>query len=119
MQSLRATDADVDRALAAEHPTVIDVAALLSPAAATRLEELAAAAQAVTLRRFGRAVRLFAPLYVSNACLSTCTYCGFAKDLDVVRRTLTVDEVVAEAALLVAARLPAPAAGDAASTASR
>jgi 2-iminoacetate synthase len=73
---------------------------LLSPAAERRLEELAAAARDVTLRRFGKAVRLFAPLYVSNACLSTCTYCGFAKNLDVTRRTLSVDEVEAEARLL-------------------
>jgi 2-iminoacetate synthase len=77
-----------------------DLAALLSPAAAGRLEEIASAARSVTLRRFGRAVRLFAPLYVSNACLSSCTYCGFAKGLDVARRTLTPDEVAREARLL-------------------
>jgi 2-iminoacetate synthase len=77
-----------------------DVAALLSPAALDRLEEIATAARAVTLRRFGRTVRLFAPLYVSNACLSSCTYCGFAKGLEVVRRTLTPAEVEAEARLL-------------------
>ncbi|HZG96504.1 MAG TPA: 2-iminoacetate synthase ThiH [Mycobacteriales bacterium] len=99
--SLRATDADVDRALGAEHRDLRDLAALLSPAAAGRLEELAHAAREATLQRFGRAVRLFAPLYVSNECLSTCTYCGFAKDLDVVRRTLTRDEVAAEAQILV------------------
>jgi 2-iminoacetate synthase len=99
--SLRATDADVDRALGAEHRDLRDLAALLSPAAAGRLEELAHAAREATLQRFGRAVRLFAPLYVSNECLSTCTYCGFAKDLDVVRRTLTPDEVAAEAQILV------------------
>ena len=46
-------------------------------------------------------MRLFAPLYVSNACLSSCTYCGFSKGLDVARRTLTVEEVVAEAQVLV------------------
>ena len=77
-----------------------DLAVLLSPAATGRLEELAVAAREVTLRRFGRAVRLFAPLYVSNACLSSCTYCGFARGLEVARRTLSVDEVEAEAKLL-------------------
>ena len=97
-----ATTEDVDRALAAEHRGPVELAALLSPAAADRLEELAQAARELTLQRFGRAVRLFAPLYVSNACLSTCTYCGFAKDLDVVRRTLSPAEVAAEASLLVA-----------------
>ena len=96
-----AGDAEVDRALATEQRGPIELAALLSPAATARLEELAQAARELTLQRFGRAVRLFAPLYVSNACLSTCTYCGFAKNLAVVRRTLTPDEVAAEAALLV------------------
>ena len=96
-----ADDAAVDRALAADRLALPDLAALLSPVATGRLEELAQAARAVTLQRFGRAVRLFAPLYVSNACLSTCTYCGFAKGLDVVRRTLTVDQVETEARALV------------------
>jgi 2-iminoacetate synthase len=95
-----ATDADVTAALARDRRDLRDLAALLSPAAEARVEELAQAASALTLQRFGRAVRLFAPLYVSNACLSTCTYCGFAKDLDVVRRTLSPEEVEAEARLL-------------------
>jgi 2-iminoacetate synthase len=97
-----ATDADVTAALAREKRDLRDLAALLSPAAEARLEELAQAAAHLTLQRFGRAVRLFAPLYVSNACLSTCTYCGFAKDLDVTRRTLSPGEVEAEAKVLCA-----------------
>ena len=91
--------ADVERALSA--PSLDGLPALLSPAAAPRLEELAQRAREVTLQRFGRAVRLFAPLYVSNACLSSCTYCGFSKGLDVARRTLSVDEVESEARALV------------------
>lgn len=98
--SALASQDDVDRALGADAPDLPDLAALLSPAATARLADLAAAAREVTLARFGRAVRLFAPLYVSNACLSSCTYCGFAKGLPVVRRTLSVDEVQAEARLL-------------------
>ena len=94
------TDAEVTRALGRQDRDLADLAALLSPAAGRRLEELAQAARAVTLRRFGRAVRLYAPLYVSNACLSSCTYCGFAKDLPIARRTLTVEEVEREARLL-------------------
>ena len=95
----RYDEADVTRALA--NPGLAELPALLSPAALGRLEELAGAAREVTLARFGRAVRLFAPLYVSNACLSSCTYCGFSKGLAVTRRTLTVEEVVAEAGVLV------------------
>ncbi|MCA1823761.1 MAG: 2-iminoacetate synthase ThiH, partial [Frankia sp.] len=94
--------ADVDRALQREHLDLRDLAALLSPAAADRLEDVAQRAAALTAQRFGRAVRLFAPLYVSNECLSTCTYCGFAKPLAVRRRTLSPDEAVAEARVLTA-----------------
>jgi 2-iminoacetate synthase len=93
-------DGDVDLAL--QRPSLATLPALLSPAATPRVEELAQAARAVTLQRFGRAVRLFAPLYVSNACLSSCTYCGFSKGLDVARRTLSLDEMTAEAEVLVA-----------------
>ena len=89
----------VDEALA--QPSLATLPTLLSPEMLPRLEDLAQAARAVTLQRFGRAVRLFAPLYVSNACLSSCTYCGFSKGLDIARRTLTVDQVAAEAKTLV------------------
>lgn len=96
-----ATPADVERALRTVKPGLADLAALLSPVAADRLEDLAAAAHQLTLRRFGRAVRLFAPLYVSNECVSTCTYCGFSAGNDIVRRTLEPGEVRAEADVLV------------------
>jgi len=94
------TQVDLDTALT--RPSLQTLQTLLSPEAAPRLEELAQRAREATLQRFGRTVRLFAPLYVSNACLSSCTYCGFSKGLDVARRTLTVDEVVAEARTLSA-----------------
>jgi len=95
-----ASAADVNRALVAPHPGLDELAALLSPAAADRLEDLAAAAHRLTVRRFGRVVRLFAPLYLSNECASTCTYCGFSAGNDIVRRTLSQDEAGAEARAL-------------------
>jgi len=98
----RATPADVERALRAPRRSLDDLAVLLSGAAATRLEDLAAAAHQLTIRRFGRTVRLFAPLYLSNECVSTCTYCGFSAGNDIVRRTLGPEEVRAEADALVA-----------------
>lgn len=104
-RSLAADDGEVTAALARAEEgrgDLTDLAALLSPAAGVRLEDLAVAANRVTERRFGRVVRLFAPLYLSNACLSTCTYCGFSKHLDVRRRTLTPTEVEREARLLTA-----------------
>lgn len=98
--SRSATRVDVDRAIGraeAGRGDLWDFAALISPAADGMLEELGRAARRVTERRFGRTVHLFAPLYLSNECLSTCTYCGFSKDLDVRRRTLTPAEVQREA----------------------
>lgn len=95
-----ATRVDVERAIArgeAGHADLWDFAALLSPAGSAMLEQIGAAARRVTERRFGRTVHLFAPLYLSNECLSTCTYCGFSKDLDIRRRTLTPAEVEREA----------------------
>jgi 2-iminoacetate synthase len=98
----RATDVDVTRALATPRPDLADLAALLSPAAGRRLEDLAHRAHDLTVRRFGRTVRLFAPLYLSNECVSVCTYCGFSAGNDIARRTLEPEEVVAEARELVA-----------------
>lgn len=95
-----ADGADVERALAAERPDLRDFAALLSPAAGERLESLARASRRISDRRFGRTVQLYAPLYVSNECVETCTYCAFSRANPIARRTLTPDEVVQEASLL-------------------
>lgn len=94
-----ASPARVERALGL-HPgarTLEDFAALLSSAAGVRLEEMAAASRALTLARFGRTMHLYAPLYLSNECLTTCAYCGFAKNLVVTRKTLTLEETMEEA----------------------
>src|SRR5439155_18182248 len=93
----RAGPADVERALRSERRSLADFAALLSPAAGGRLEDLARLSRETTIRRFGRTVRLFAPLYLSNECVSTCTYCGFSAGNDIARRTLSPDELRAEA----------------------
>src|SRR4029079_3487008 len=37
---------------------------------------------------------LFAPLYLSNECVSTCTYCGFSAGNEIARRTLSHAEVL-------------------------
>jgi len=61
------------------------------------LESLARQSQQVTRRHFGKTMRLFAPLYVSNECVNNCSYCGFSRDAGIFRTTLTVDQVVTEA----------------------
>jgi 2-iminoacetate synthase len=94
-----ATPSGVERALAAPplERTLMDFAALLSPAASDRLEELAQASRGLTLARFGRTMHMYAPLYLSNECLTTCAYCGFARELPIARKTLSPEETLEEA----------------------
>ena len=70
---------------------------LIAPKSDQELETMAQTSRALTLQNFGRTMRLFAPLYLSNECINNCQYCGFSRDNPILRVTLTVDEVVAEA----------------------
>ncbi|MHB8764807.1 MAG: 2-iminoacetate synthase ThiH [Deferrisomatales bacterium] len=92
-----ATDADVERALAAPHLGFEGYLALLSPAARPHLERVAQRAAAITRERFGRVVQMYAPLYVSNECTNACVYCGFHRGNPIARTTLSLAEVEAEA----------------------
>jgi len=74
---------------------------LLAPHDDAALNRLAAESAAVTRRHFGRTIRLFAPLYVSNECINNCAYCGFSRDNAILRVTLDVAKVVSEARHLV------------------
>jgi 2-iminoacetate synthase len=102
-ESRTASRASVDRALAMAPPerTLSDFAALLSDAAAERLEDLARASRRLTVARFGRTMHLYAPLYLSNECLTTCAYCGFARELPIARKTLTPQQTLEEARYLL------------------
>ena len=96
------TPADVRRALGRPRGGVglDDLAALLSPAAAPFLEEMAQAAHRQTVERFGRTMRLYAPLYLSNACANVCTYCGFSAHNKIRRKVLSDAEILADARVL-------------------
>src|SRR5277367_7118104 len=72
-------------------------AALLRPKTASELETMAGDAEQLTRQFFGRTMRLFAPLYLSNECVNICKYCGFSRDNPILRVTLTVDQVETEA----------------------
>lgn len=74
--------------------------ALVSPAAAALLEPMARAAEKLTRRRFGNAISLFAPLYVSNYCVNRCRYCGFNAGHPHRRRRLSLDEAMREAEII-------------------
>src|SRR5213596_4152905 len=73
---------------------------LITPKSDADLESMAQTSRSLTLQNFGRTMRLFAPLYLSNECINNCRYCGFSRDNPILRVTLGVDEVVAEAQYL-------------------
>ncbi len=79
-----------------------DFAALISPAAQGKIEELARISRARTQRHFGKVIRLFAPIYLSNECINVCKYCGFSRNNPIPRITLPVEQVVAETRKLAA-----------------
>jgi 2-iminoacetate synthase len=69
---------------------------LVSPKSDVELETLAQQAHALTLQNFGKTMRLFAPLYLSNECINNCRYCGFSRDNPILRVTLSLQQVLAE-----------------------
>jgi 2-iminoacetate synthase len=86
----------------AKSPLVRRFEELIAPKSDGALEQMAQTARSLTLQKFGRTMRLFAPLYLSNECINNCRYCGFSRDNPILRVTLSVDEVLAEARHLAA-----------------
>jgi 2-iminoacetate synthase len=81
------------------HPTPLmrRCARMLDPLAGGSLEALARHSRELTRRYFGRTMRLFAPLYLSNECVNNCSYCGFSRDAKILRTTLSTAQVHHEA----------------------
>ena len=92
----------VRESLTRERFSLTDFARLISPAADELLEHMGQRSQALTQQRFGKTIRLFAPLYLSNECINNCKYCGFSRDNPILRVTLSVAEVMREARALAA-----------------
>jgi 2-iminoacetate synthase len=101
-KSMSSEGAMIDRILAKSHLELADFANLISPAGSTRLELLGKRSQQLTQQRFGKVIRLFAPLYLSNECINNCQYCGFSRDNTILRVTLSIPEVLTEARALLA-----------------
>lgn len=98
------TFAEVERAMA-EQPgqySLRKLAALVSPAAEGYIEQMAQTARSLTIQRFGRTIRLYAPLYLSNFCSNSCRYCGFNRANKFKRTRLTIGQAVEEADVLAA-----------------
>jgi 2-iminoacetate synthase len=99
------TDADVRRELAREpgHFSLERLIVLISEAGGDFLEDMAQQAHALTLRRFGKTMQLYVPMYVSNYCINRCRYCGYNADHKFNRSRLTMEEAVQEAEAIASA----------------
>lgn len=90
--------ADVKKALShAGRGTPDDLMALLSPAADDELETMARISRELTLKRFGKTISMYIPLYLSNECINACVYCGFNHHNHTQRATLSAQQISQEA----------------------
>lgn len=87
------TAADVRAALDKDKLTLSDFQALISPAGADFVEEMAQKSHQLTQKRFGKTMQLYIPVYVSNACTNSCVYCGFNHSNDIERKILSMKEL--------------------------
>ncbi len=94
------TATDVEHALQKEKRDLEDFKALISPAAKPYIETLAQKSRALTQKRFGNTIQMYAPMYLSNECQNICTYCGFSLTNKIPRRTLTDEEILKEVSFL-------------------
>ena len=94
------TTQEVENALAKNKRNLDDFLALISPAAQPYLEQMAQLSHELTIKRFGKTIQMYAPLYLSNECQNICTYCGFSLDNKIKRKTLTESEITLEVAAL-------------------
>lgn len=90
----------IKNALYKERLTAKDLAYLLSPKAEIYLEEMAEISHNITCQRFGKTIRIYAPIYLSNYCTNSCIYCGFNRKNSIPRVALTLDEIKKEAEIV-------------------
>ena len=90
------TAADVERALSKDTCNIEDFKALLSPAAAPYLEQMARKAENETKKHFGNTVYIFTPIYIANYCQNYCIYCGFNCYNKIRRAKLSEEEIEKE-----------------------
>ena len=94
------TPRDVEAALISDFSDEKRLLALLSPTAEFFLEEMAAQAQHLTVRHFGRLMQMYTPMYLSNYCENRCLYCAYQRGNRFPRKKLSLEEAEQEAAFI-------------------
>jgi len=91
------SEKDVEKSIKKDKLSDIEFLALLSPAAETKLEEMANKSHKMTVQYFGNTISLYIPLYVSNFCSNGCIYCGFSAGNKFPRKMLSACQIKKEA----------------------
>jgi len=97
---LTATGGTYDRIASRRSASTDELDRLFGLPVSTALETHRQAIQAGRAEIFGGEVRIFAPLYLSNACTNDCVYCGFRRSSVYERNRLSIEEAVSEARAL-------------------
>lgn len=92
----------IEKAKNAGGITLEESAALLNIEDEQVLQELFTTSKQIKERIYGNRLVMFAPLYLTNACVNNCLYCAFRQDnKELIRKTLTLDEIQEEAESLI------------------
>ncbi|MCK5541981.1 MAG: 2-iminoacetate synthase ThiH [Desulfobacterales bacterium] len=91
---------DVENSLNKNNLDKFDLLSLLSNTATPYIEQMAQQANKLTIQYFGRVISLYAPLYISDYCNNSCTYCGFNRQNQFKRKKLSIAEIESEAKVL-------------------
>ncbi len=86
---------DISLILQKKQLSILDFLGLLSPAADSRLEDIATLANRLTINEFGKTMLIYTPLYLSNYCKNSCLYCGFSTD-NIIHRSKMSEIQIAE-----------------------
>jgi 2-iminoacetate synthase len=96
-KKLSNTDASVVAdAISKETPNYDDFLYMLSKGAEPLLDKMALISADKTQKHFGKNIQFYIPMYVSNECSNACIYCGFNKNNDIPRKTLSLQETEKE-----------------------
>lgn len=102
--SKNSTDKEIEQVLEKAHAqkglTHQEVAILLNITKEEHLKQVFFLAEKIKKDIYGRRVVIFAPLYVSDFCVNTCTYCGYKLENTFARRRLTQAEVAEQTKIL-------------------
>ena len=100
-KSIEELEGIIQKARQAKGISIEEVAALLNNTNPEIDKKMFQAAREIKETIYGNRIVMFAPLYVSNYCVNSCTYCGYKCTSGIERRKLTDDEIRREVEIIL------------------